>query len=274
MAAQNPTSTVEPEHDQVGTSPVERAFHLLQLVVAADDSIGVRELSRRSGLPRSTVSRSLGILADLGMVSRNADGSAMAGSALATLQPAKQTRPMLADILRPLLTELVSTFGENAALSVDDGDALLYVSQVLGEHPVSVPDVTQERHHFHLVAPGLITMAWWKSSRLTEHLRDLESATEYSVTSPKVIRARLRDIRSDGFCWTNQELDVGVNGFAVPVIQHDQLVATISLFAPAYRFNPEVRPSLGTDVIDLVSERLPGLLGELQSSTSEHSNPT
>ena len=101
------------------------------------------------------------------MVTRNADGSAMAGSALATLQPSTPARPMLADMLRPLLTELVQTVGENAAVSVDDGDALLYVSQMSGEHPVSVPDVTHERHHFHLVAPGLVTMAWWDRSQST-----------------------------------------------------------------------------------------------------------
>ena len=194
------------------------------------------------------------------MVTRNADGSAMAGSALATLQPSTPARPMLADMLRPLLTELVQTVGENAAVSVDDGDALLYVSQMSGEHPVSVPDVTHERHHFHLVAPGLVTMAWWDRNRLAEHLRDLEPANDYSVTSPKAIRARLRTIRESGWCWTDQELDIGVNGLAVPVVQNDDLVATISLFGPTYRFNPEALPELANEVVKITESRLPGLL--------------
>lgn len=262
MTPTGATSTTEIDPNAVGTSPVERAFHLLQLVVAAGDSIGVRELSRRSGLPRSTVGRSLGILADLGMVARNTDGSAMAGSALATLQPAASTRPMLGDLLRPLLAELVQTFGENAALSVDDGDALLYVSQVSGEHPVSVPDVTQERHHFHLVAPGLVTMASWDNTRLADQLRTVQPANEYSVTSAKAIRARLREIRSVGWCWTNQELDVGVNGLAVPIEAQGELLATISLFAPTYRFSPELRPDLAPNLVELVRARLPGLLDQ------------
>jgi len=260
MSTKDPTSTTTVEPTAVGTSPVERAFHLLQLVVAAEESIGVRELSRRSGLPRSTVSRSLGILADIGMVARNADGSAMAGSALATLQPARTTRPMLTDLVRPFLTELTQTFDENAAMSVDDGDALLYLMQASGEHPVSVPDVTQTRHQFHLVAPGLVTMAWWDDARLTRHLVDLQPATEYSVTSAKAIRARLREIRECGWCWTDQELDVGVNGFAVPVVHHGELLATISLFGPAYRFNPQALPNLARQVKDLAGSRLPGLL--------------
>lgn len=259
MASADPTSSAWHE-PSVGTSPVERAFHLLQLVVASGDSIGVRELARRSGLPKSTVSRSLGILTDLGMVARTADGSAVAGSALATLQPSTPTRPMIADMLRPLLAELVQTVGENAAISVDDGDALLYLSQVSGEHRVSVPDVTQERHRFHLVAPGLVTMAWWESDRLSEYLTNLEPATEYSITSPKAIRTRLRTIRETGYCWTNQELDVGINGLAVPVVHDAELVATISLFAPTYRFNPVALPDLASDIIELTEARLGGLL--------------
>src|SRR5215217_1931481 len=65
--------------------PVHRAFGLLQLVVAAGEPIGVRELGRRAGLSRSTTSRMLGILAELGMVERTADGEARPGAALATL---------------------------------------------------------------------------------------------------------------------------------------------------------------------------------------------
>ena len=39
------------------TSAIERSFLLLQLVAAAAEPLGVRELGRRSGFPRSTVSR-------------------------------------------------------------------------------------------------------------------------------------------------------------------------------------------------------------------------
>src|SRR5690349_8988735 len=61
--------------------PVHRAFGLLQLVVAAGEPVGVRELARRAGLARSTTSRMLAILAELGMVERTPDGGARPGAA-------------------------------------------------------------------------------------------------------------------------------------------------------------------------------------------------
>ncbi len=238
--------------------PIERAFRLLQLVVAAEGTVGVRELGRRAGLPRSTASRLIGILENLGMVARTADGGVVPGSALATLDTERTAAPLLADQLRPLLVDLAQRFGENAALSVDDGDALLYVAQVNSANPVSAPDLSAERHAFHLVAPGLMTMAFWPKARIASALSQsgspLEAATPQSVTTPQAIRRRLGQARSDGFVWTDQELDVGVNGFAVPVIGVDaECVATISLYGPSYRFSPTASPAVQHEVPRLVA---------------------
>ena len=246
----------------IGDSPVERAFRVLQIIVATEGSVGVRELGRRSGLPRSTVGRLVTTLTDLGMVARTSEGAVVPGSALATLNPKAANEPMLADLLRPLLVELVQQFDENAGLSIDDGSALLYTAQVSADHPVTVPDVTGEQHLFHLVAPGLVTMAWWNRARLRTALSEpLASPTPTSMTSAPALRARLQAIREDGFCWTDEELDIGVNGLAVPVVDENGLVATISLFGPSYRFNPAARPTLARELVDLVAARAPSLLG-------------
>lgn len=245
------------EQSRTGEGPVDRAFHLLQVVVAAGEPVGVRELGRRTGLPRSTASRLVATLERLRMVSRDSSGGIVAGSALATLHTGASATPLLRDRLQPLLVELTQSFGENAALALDDGDRLLYISQVASEHPVSVQDVTGERHPFHLVAPGLVAMAHWNSDRLDTHLSDsLGAATSNSMTSPGAIRERLRKVRRDGYAWTDQELDLGINGVAVPVIISEELAATVSLFGPSYRFSESLQPDLGPRLGTLVSTRI------------------
>ncbi len=254
--------TAEPSPSTTGESPVDRAFRLLQTVVAAGESVGIRELGRRSGLPRSTVARLVGNLADLGMVTRASDGSVLPGSALSTLQ-SEAAQPLLGDQLRPLLSELAATFGENAALSIDDGESLLYLELVKSNNPVSVPDVTNLRHPFHLVAAGLLTMAWWDHGRLDSYLRGtMSSATDMSMTSAEALTQRVRTIRETGHVWTDQELDVGVNGLAVPVLSTpDRLLASISLYGPSYRFGPDVQPDLVSELGNVVANRAAALLG-------------
>lgn len=237
--------------------PVDRAFHLLQVVVAAEGPLGVREIGRRTGLPRSTASRLVGTLERLRMIDRTVDGEVIPGGGLATLQIDGDTTPLLKDRLHPLLVDLVQEFGENAALAVDDGDALLYISNVAGANPVSVGDVSGERQDFHLVAPGLMSMSSWPGPRLTEHFRSpLSAATEFSMTRSSALRQRLRTIAEDGFAWTNQELDVGINGLAVAVVIDGEPTASISLYGPSYRFSPDVMPGAGPALRGMVDQRL------------------
>ncbi len=244
--------------------PVHRAFGLLQLVVAAGEPVGVRDLARRSGLSRSTTGRMLGILGDLGMVERTADGAAVPGVGLATLTSAvEQSMPVLRERLRPLTADLMREFGENAAIGIDDGDRFLYVDSARADAAVQVADPSGERFDFHLVAPGLVAMAEWSDERLAEYLAGPPAvATEHSVTEPDRIRSRLAGIRRDGFAWTDQELDLDVNGLGVPIRQPDgRMVAVATLYGPAYRLNPAASPSLGVSVASFVMDRAAALLG-------------
>jgi len=234
---------------------------MLQTVVAADEPVGVRELGRRTGLPRSTASRLIGQLTAIGMVERTVDGLAIPGSALATLV-VDGPRPLLRDRFRPLLVALADDHGESAALAVDDGDAVLYISQINADNAVTAPDVEAERHPFHVVAHGLALMAYWPNARLDEYLAgNLATPTVRSMSDPAVIRKRLRAIRRNGYVWTEEEFDDGVNGLAAPIMSDDSPVASVGLYGPSYRFAPASLSSLAQTLIDTVARQSIGLVG-------------
>jgi DNA-binding IclR family transcriptional regulator len=246
------------------SGPVQRAFGLLQTVVAAGgEPLGVRELARRTGQPRSTTARLLGVLEDLGMVERTADGAAIPGSALVTLNPAGgRPAPLLRDRLRPLLAELVTRFGESAAVGVDDGERFLYLATERGPSAVQVPDETGRRYSFHTIAPGLVAMSTWDRRRLAAYLSGpLDAPTAHTMTAPARLRRRLQQIRHDRFAWTDQELDWEINGVATPICGDDgTLLAVVSLYGPAYRLSAAATPDVGPALRDLVAERAPQLL--------------
>lgn len=242
--------------------PVDRAFALLQIVVNSPQPIGVRELARQAGLAPSTTARTLGILDDLGMVERTPEGAARPGAGLATLtHRTEQTPASLRDRLRPLTIDLMHEFGENAAIAVDDGDTVLYVvsSRVTGA--LQVPDPTDDSFAFHIVAPGLIAMASWTEDRLEAYLGErLDALTPFSVVNPRKVRARVRRVRREHYAWTDQELDVDVNGLAVPIVDDaGDLIAMASLYGPAHRLNPTERPGLGARLHEFVLDWPTGL---------------
>lgn len=238
--------------------PVDRAFALLQIVVAAPHPIGVRELARQAGLAPSTTTRTLGILGDLGMVERTVDGAARPGTALATLtHQVEQSPASLRDRLRPLAVDLMNEFGESAAIAIDDGDGALYIVSSRVDGALQVPDPAGDRHAFHLVAPGIVAMAHWDNARLETYLAEpVAGATRFSVTKPSEIRRRIKRVRREQHAWTDQELDVDVNGVAVPMINDTgELRAMASLYGPAHRLNPAERPDLGAQLARFIAER-------------------
>lgn len=244
--------------DPRAEGPVHRAFALLQLVVDADEPVGVRELARRAGLARSTTSRTLGILAELGMVERTPDGGARPGAALASLTGGSDRSPaVVRERYRALASDLQRRYGENAAVGVDDGVGFLYLASARVPAAVQVADPVDETFPYHLVAPGLVVMAHWPDVRLDEHLATpLAAATEYSVTRPTAVRRRLATIRRQGFAWTDQELDLEVNGLAAPILDATgELVAVATLYGPSYRFAEALHPGLGAELAAYVAGR-------------------
>jgi len=238
------------------SGPVERAFSLLQTVAATREPVGVRELGRLTGLPRSTAARLAAQLVDLGMLARTANGGVTTGPAVATLQPAEgPVRVSLEDRLRPLLLDLVDQFGESAALTVDTPAGAHYLAQIPGPSAVQVPDSSGASLPFHVVAPGLVLMSAWADDRLGHYLGGpLGAATPKTVTDPARLRVQLDTIRSDGFAWADQQLDLEVNGVAAPVRDPEgSIVAAISLYGPAYRLNPDEAPDLGAQLAATVS---------------------
>jgi len=244
--------------------PVHRAFALLQLVVVADQPVGVRELARRAGLSRSTTSRTLGILAELGMVERTSDGAARPGAALATLTQRLDGSPaVLRERFRPLAAEMRRAYGENAAVGIDDGSGFLYLASARVPAAVQVADPIDRTYPFHLVAPGLVAMAAWPKERLDQYLSErLPAATAHSVTDPARIRKRLARIRRDRYAWTDQELDLEVNGLATPILDSaGATIAVATLYGPSYRFAEQLHPELGAQFAALVGARTAAVSG-------------
>jgi DNA-binding IclR family transcriptional regulator len=244
--------------------PVHRAFALLQQVVAADQPVGVRELARRAGLSRSTTSRMLGILAELGMVERTSDGAARPGAGLATLTQRLDGSPaVLRERFRPLAAEMRRTYGENAAVGIDDGSGFLYLASARVPAAVQVADPIDRTYPFHLVAPGLVAMAAWPDERLDHYLSaPAPAATAHSVTEPARIRKRLARIRRDGYAWTDQELDLEVNGLAAPIVDAEgTTIAVATLYGPSYRFAEQLDPKLGSQFAALVRARTAAISG-------------
>lgn len=229
---------------------IERTFAVLRAIAEAGESAGVSEVARRAGLAKSTTSRILASLDELGMIVR-LDDRYVIGQGLAALTAASNRAASLPDVARPYLVDLADEFGESVALAVADGDEMVYVDTALAEGVVQVRDWTGERFPLHATSAGLVLLAAWPNDEVDRYGRaGMEPYTERSVTTLTALRRRMRQVRREGVAWTWAEFDDEINGLAAPIHDADgEVVAAVNVSGPVYRF-PGDRPA--STVVDVL----------------------
>jgi len=218
---------------------VERAFAVLQVVVASPRSASLAQITKATRLPKSSVSRMLVTLEHLEMVEQvGRRGRYRVGPGLEVLAGRGTSPQVLKQLGRPHLENLVSRLGEDAALAVPEGKKVLYISQVVADRTVQVQDWTGHTFPLHTLATGQVCLAAWEPDRLRDYLRqDLVRVTASTILDPHILQCRLQAARRDGFVWAHEEFAVDISGVAAPVYgPHGKIVAALGLHGPSYRF--------------------------------------
>ena len=216
---------------------IERAFAVLGALT--DGPVGVTEVAERVELPKSTVARLLGSLVREGVVEQvPGDTRYRLGARIVTLAAGVVPLRSMVALARPVLVELASALGEAAGLSVPDGFAVHYVDQVDTAQQVQIRDWTGTRVPMHAVSSGLVFLAALPPPTLDDFLRrPLERFTPATLTEPAAIRARLADVRRDGYAWVHEEFAEGLNSAAAPIEDRTGVVvAAVHVHGPSYRF--------------------------------------
>jgi IclR family transcriptional regulator, acetate operon repressor len=216
---------------------IERAFALLQRL--ASGPAGVTDLAERVALPKSTVSRLLSTLEQLGAVEQASPGGPyQIGPKMIEIVASVMPRRGLVECAHPHLVELTRLTGEASGLSIRAGDDVRYVDQVESDNPVQVRDWTGTRAPLHSVPSGLVLLAHASEEDQRAYLSThLVAFTRRTMTDPEQIAARLQAIRETGFTWVLEEFSEGINSVAAPIFdENGTVVAAVHAHGPAYRF--------------------------------------
>ena len=247
-----------------GVQSIERAFSILRALSLGP--AGVTDLSERTGLPKSTVSRLLSSLDLEQAVEQNSEGLYQLGDGIAELGRALDNGQSALDIARPHLTELMELTGEAVGLNRFDGNTVWTLLQIDDpDSSVVVRDWTDEPTPAHAVPAGLCALAF--SSKAIQHAflnRELESLTPRTMTSPTALQTRFQQIRDDGFAWVYQEFTDDINSVAAPIAEHTgRVTLAVHIHGPAFRFPGELDP---TELGERVAATAHRIESQLQAS--------
>jgi DNA-binding IclR family transcriptional regulator len=219
-----------------GVQSVERAFAVLRCL--SGGPAGVTDVADRVNLPKSTVSRLLSTLEDLGMVEQiEPGGSYRVGVGMTEIAAAVLPGRTLIDAVRPHLYDLAKATGEAAGLSIADGFDMLYLDQVDSDKQVQSRDWTGERIPAHTVSSGQVLLAFGAIDADKYLAQPLERLASHTLTEATAVRSRFTEIVAKGYAWAFEEFLDGLNSVAAPIRNRKgRVVGAIHAHGPAYRF--------------------------------------
>ncbi|HLR94376.1 MAG TPA: IclR family transcriptional regulator [Jiangellaceae bacterium] len=219
-----------------------RAFEVLEAVAATPDGASVAELAKQTGLPRSTVSRVLASLFDVGAAARpGGQRNWVVGPTIARLSRGVQRTSLLAERVRPVLLELTSMFREASMLAVPVG---LTTARVLDqvECPRLVGATTWSEPLLSSPASGTvrILLAELEGEMLRSTIEQMNrpQLTPATKTDVGELVREVEEVRALGYSTVVDEIEDGLAGVGVAVRDEaGRVVGLLSVYLPTSRLS-------------------------------------
>jgi DNA-binding IclR family transcriptional regulator len=230
--------------DRSGIQVIARAAAILRALKENPDGLSLGELAAYLNLPRSTIQRIIGALdsENLVIAASPARGVRLGPAILALAQA---TNFRLADIARPVLSEISRESGETVDLSQLDGSKLVFLEQVHGVQRLRAESGIGVSFDLHSSAPGKAMLAMMSDEELGKVRSRIELIrhTPSTIRSWRALEAALQDVRSSGVATDLEENSPGICALAMGMRFSSGVLAAVSIPVPAQRFT-QIRPSL------------------------------
>jgi IclR family pca regulon transcriptional regulator len=197
----------------------------------------VADVARATGLSRAAARRCLHTLSVLGYVTATS-GRYELTPAILSLGYAYLHSTMIARAAQPVLERVSDELHESSSLAVLDGDEIVYVARAATRRILSISLSVGSRLPAGCTSMGRVLLAYADSTTRASYLSRvrLKRYTEYTLTDRTTLAAELERVRAQGFAIVDQELEMGLRAFAVPVRRQDgAVVAALNVGVHAAR---------------------------------------
>lgn len=120
-------------------------------------------------------------------------------------------------LVQPFLQRLSMVTGETSNFSVMDGHEVVYLAHSNGPRLVSIGFHVGARAPAHVVTPGYVIAATWAQDELERWTaqHNFAAYTPNTFTSAQQFGHQVETTRAQGFCFIQQQLDMGLCGLAL-----------------------------------------------------------
>ncbi|VVE45231.1 Transcriptional repressor IclR [Pandoraea iniqua] len=212
-------TTTEAEPLKTTAPAVVRAVNILDVIAASSEPVGLADLARETGVPKSTLHGLCDTLVKLRLVKRHANGGMTMGSYVMGWANAFLSQTNITEEFRAVWEDSRAFAQETVTLSVLDGAEVIYLACHNGNRPLGVTF----RIGMRLPAPYTATGKAMLSTLPAHEVADLLAGawpaplTKASVATYPALSEEMAQVRRDGYSIDNGQMREGMICFGAPV---------------------------------------------------------
>lgn len=224
------------------SSTAEKVLDVLLLFSESQPELSADRISDLIDTPRSTTYRYIRTLRDKGFLERTTAGKWRLGSRLLELGRAARSKLDIGDVALPVMEDIAEETQETVLLTRLSGRHAVCLERVEGPQTVRITFERGQIQPLHAGASSKILLAYVDEGKWDEYLDlPLDRFTEHTIIDPRALKDQLREIRRQGYCVTDSEVDVGARAVAVPILgARGRIVAGLSTAGPSFRMDDDV----------------------------------
>ena len=217
---------------------LEKSLRLLQAFGPSGRPLRLADLTRRSGMPKSTTHRLAHELVALRLLELE-DGYFRIGVAVFELGRLVPVTQRLRETAMPFMQDLFAATQETVHLGIRDGYDVIYAEKIHGHGGIHLPSRVGGRLPLTCTAVGKALLACSERALIDDVLsHPLRRITEFSVVDPAVLERQLAEIRATGLALEREEAGLGGACVAAPVLVAGQPVAALSVSVAVADYQP------------------------------------
>lgn len=211
-------------------SSLRRAFGLLDAFRPNRPEIGIRELARLTGTPRSTAHRLVNELLDMGVLERGRSGVRL-GVKVFELGASAPRPSDLREVAIPYAHKLNQLTRLTVNVGVRDQNDVVYVEKISTETLAVPHSRLGGRLPLHATALGKAMLAFGGPLSVDDLARmDLRAVTPKTITDPEKLNRELDAIRQTHVAYDVEESQLGLFCVAAPVlVRRTHVVGAVSV---------------------------------------------
>lgn len=218
-----------------------------------EEGMTVTQISKRLGLPKSSVHDILSTLVAEGIVEKDSDNSRYhLGLKLFELGEKARSNLEIRKSATPFLKTLNSQLDETVHLTVLEEGEILYIECFESSKRLRTYSVIGVRAPLHCTAVGKAIMAFLPHDEIERVIleKGLERFTENTIIDRKKLLEELAGIRQKGYAVDNMEHEEHVRCVGAPVFNYEgRSFASISVSGPSQRVPFEEVPEIAKMVM-------------------------